>query len=294
MEYIYWDHYYNAVLLVNLLVVVGIFTSLRLFSGTIAHINASDELLKKDNPAFGISLAGATLAITVMLSGTVYGSPDLDLFHSLVNIILYGVLGIMLMAVTRLIFNKVTLADVPIRDEIVQGNKAVAIVDAANVLAAGIILHALMVWITAYTLEGFLALLIGYAISQVILTGTTLINLRVFARFHPGSRIQDELKKGNMALALRASGQKIGTAFALATAAQIVIYEEYDFAPMFMAWFVASIAAIVVLKIICRVAEKAILFRINLNDEVIRQQNIALGAFQAVIYVSLGYLLSTL
>ncbi|MBI2233500.1 MAG: hypothetical protein HYU57_00500 [Micavibrio aeruginosavorus] len=266
MEYIYWDHYYNAVLLVNLLVVVGIFTSLRLFSGTIAHINASDELLKKDNPAFGISLAGATLAITVMLSGTVYGSMDLDLFHSLINIVIYGLLGIMLMAVTRIIFNKVTLADVPIRDDIVQGNKV----------------------------EGFLALLIGYAISQVILTGATLINLRVFARFHPGSRIQDELKKGNMALALRVSGQKIGTAFALATAAQVVIYEEYDFAPMFLAWFAASIVAIVILKIICRVAERVILFRINLNDEVIRQQNIALGAFQAAIYVSLGYLLSTL
>ncbi|MBU0858550.1 MAG: hypothetical protein KJ667_01310, partial [Alphaproteobacteria bacterium] len=75
MDIIYWDHYYNPIILLNLLIVIGLFTALRLFSGTIAHIKASDELLKKDNPAFGISLAATTFAVAVVLAGTVYGSP---------------------------------------------------------------------------------------------------------------------------------------------------------------------------------------------------------------------------
>ena len=36
MDLIYWDDYYNAVLLVNLLLVIGLFTGLRLFSGAMA------------------------------------------------------------------------------------------------------------------------------------------------------------------------------------------------------------------------------------------------------------------
>ena len=63
MDLIYWDHYYNAVLLVNLAVIIALFACLRLFSGAVSRINASDELLRKDNPAFGISLTGATLGL---------------------------------------------------------------------------------------------------------------------------------------------------------------------------------------------------------------------------------------
>ena len=53
MELIYWDHTLNNVVLLNLLIVTVLFTCLRLFSGTIAHINASKEILKKDEFEIG-------------------------------------------------------------------------------------------------------------------------------------------------------------------------------------------------------------------------------------------------
>lgn len=82
MNFVYWDSGLNGVILINLAIVIGLFTCIRLFSGTIAHINASNEILKKDNPAFGISLAGVTFAVGIMLSGAIYGHPSGDLVLS--------------------------------------------------------------------------------------------------------------------------------------------------------------------------------------------------------------------
>lgn len=294
MNMIYWDHYYNHVLLVNLMIVIGLFTSLRLFSGTIAHVNASDELLKRDNPAFGISLAAATFAMTIMLSGTVYGSPENDMLYSVLTVGVFGIIGIFLMALTRLIFDKITLRDVHLRDEIVRGNKAVAIVDAGNVLAAAVIVRAVMVWITVNSIEGAIVLFASYAVSQILLTTMTFLKIKAFERTHAGTDIEGELKKGNIAVALVFAGKKIGTAFAIATAAQIVVYEEYDILPILGAWLIASVAFIIVWKALSYVATKIILFRVNLKQEIVDQRNLALGALQAVIYVSIGILMSAL
>jgi uncharacterized membrane protein YjfL (UPF0719 family) len=277
MDMIYWDHYYNTTLLINLLIITGLFASLRLFSGTIAHINASDELLKKDNPAFGISLAGATLAMTIMLSGVIYGDLESSRTETVIVLALFGILGIALMAVTRIIFDKITLPDISLRDEIVKGNIAVAIADAGNVLATAIIIRAVMIWVPMYTIGGLTAILGSFAVSQIILTSMTLLRIKVFSFANKDSGLQNELKNGNIALALRFSGQKIGTAFALATAARIVIYEEYEIFSILAVWFLASIGVILIWKALCFVAHRIILFRVDINQEVLEQKNIAVG-----------------
>lgn len=294
MNMIYWDHYYNAILLLNLLIATGLFASMRLFSGKIAHINATEELLQKDNPAFGISLAGATLAVTIMLSGTFYGSPENDLSWSVIAVGILGITGIAMMAVTRFIFDKITLPSINLRDEIVRGNSAVAIADAGNVLAAAIIIRAVMIWVTVDSLEGIAALLSAFAVSQLILTSMTVIRIKAFGTVHNGGCLQTELKSGNTALALRFAGQKIGAAFALATAARIVVYEEYDIAAILFGWLIASIAVIAVWWIVCWAAERIILFRTDPDNEVIRQRNVAVGVLEAVLYASMGLLISSL
>jgi uncharacterized membrane protein YjfL (UPF0719 family) len=294
MDLVYWDHSYNKILLLNFAIVVALFASLRVFSGTIAHINASDELLRKDNPAFGLSLAGVTFAVTILLSGTIYGNSEGDMLSSAVAIGAYGVAGIILMALTRIIFDKVALPDISLRDEISKGNIAVAIADTGNVLAAAIIIRAIMIWITDNTIEGLLALLAGYAISQTILTGVTYLRRKVFSVVYKGKSIQDELKNGNIALGLSFAGRKIGTAFAISVAANLVVYEVYDIKTIFIPWIVVSVAVMVVLKLLSFVAERIILFRVNTAYEIFEQRNIAVGALQAVIYMSMAILLAEL
>ena len=293
-KFIYWDNSFNDVIIVNLLIVIGLFTCLRLFSGTISHINASKELLKKDNPAFGLSLAGVTFAVTILLSGTIYGDFTDNVKEAAFHVAGLGLLGIMLMALTRYIFDKVSLPDISLRDEITKGNMAVAIADTGNVLAAAIILRSIMIWVTEDNLNGLLAILIAYAISQVILTSITYARRRLFRKFYAGHRMQEELKSGNIAFALSFAGRKIGTAFALGVAANIVVYEFNDIMTVFLPWIVTSIGAIIVLKIISYIAERIILFKIITMREILDDRNIAIGALQAVIYISMAILIAEL
>ena len=292
LDIIYWDHSYNVILLLNLVIVIALFTSLRLFSGTIAHINASDELLKKDNPAFGVSVAGVTFAVTILLSGTIYGDPAGDILASAVAVGAYGIVGIILMALTRIIFDKIALPDISLRDEIHSGNMAVSIADVGNVFAAAIIIRSVMMWITENTVDGLVALLAGYVISQVILTGVTYLRRKIFSVTHKGRSIQSELKNGNIAFALSFAGRKIGTAFAISVAANLVVYEIYDITTIFLPWILVSVVVILILKFLSFAAERIILFGVDTIDEIFEQRNIAVGALQAVIYISMAIFVS--
>lgn len=294
MNLIYWDHYYNGVLLLNLAIVVGVLVSLKFFSAAIIHVNPTRELSVKDNPAFGISLAGATLAIAIMLGGAIYGSPENNLVHSLLAVAGLGLLGVLLMTVTRLIFTKITLPAISLRAEILAGNKAVAIADAGNVIAAAIIVYVVMIWVPGYSIEAMAALFGGYAISQIFLTALTVARIKVFAKVMQGDCLQTQLKQGNIAIALRFAGQKIGTALAMSTAAHIVVYEEYSVLPILLAWMVASAIVVAIWEVLCLVAQKVILSGVDLNHEVIQDKNIAIGALQAAICISVGLLISQL
>lgn len=288
----YWDHAYDGILLFNLAIVIAIFACIRLFSGSISHVSASEEDFRKDNPAFGISMAGLVFAVTLMLSGTIYGDPARTIEGALISIGLYGILGIFLMIITRVIFDRISLPQISIRDEIVKGNIAAGVIDAGNMIATALIIRAVMTWITTNTLEDISALLIGYVISQIILTGVTFIRIRVFALQNNGSSIQEHFHQENIALAVRFAGRRIGTAFAITAASNIMVYEIYDIQPLLFAWAAISIVMIIILSLLSFVADRIILYKVAVNKEIISNKNLALGTVQAIIYISLGLLLA--
>lgn len=294
MEFFYWDHSINDIVLVNLLIVIALFTCIRLFSGTIAHVNASTEILKKDNAAFGISIAGVTLAVAIMLSGALYGNFEGDLLTSAAYVVGFGVLGIALMALTRIIFDKITLPQISLRDEISKGNIAVAIADTSNVIAAAIIIRSLMMWVTDNAFHDVLTLLVAFAVSQVILTSTTYLRRRAFRIIHDGRRTQEELKSGNVAMALSFGGRKIATALAITIASNFDFFEVYDFKMIILPWIVIAVVAVIVLKIISYIAERIVLFNVATMREILDDKNIAVGAIQAAIYMAMGLLISGL
>jgi uncharacterized membrane protein YjfL (UPF0719 family) len=293
-DLVYWDSYYNTVLLVNLVIVIGLFTSIRLFSGKISHINASAELLKKNNAAFGLSMAAVTFSVAILLSGLIYGAPENDLLWSGLSIAGFGVCGIFLMAITRLIFDKITLPNIQLQDEIVKGNVAVSIADAANVIAAAVIIRAIMVWVSDYNIGGVVALCAAYVCSQLILTGMTVLRRKVFAHLNKNTDIEKQLQSGNIALALSFAGRKVGTAFAITIAANLVVYEVYELKTLFLPWIGVCIAVICILKVLTFIAERIILFRIDTKHEILTERNVAIGALEGMIYLSIAILLAEL
>lgn len=293
MDAVYWDSSYNSILLANLAIAIGIFASVRFLAGVISHVNAIKELAVKDNPAFGISLAGVVFAVTIVLTGAIYGDPIFTLEDSVIAVGMYGVLGVLLMIVTRVIFDKISLPNISIGDEILKGNVSAAIVDAGNVIATAIVIRTMMVWVQAKTVEGLTAVLTGYAISQFLLTGTTYLRTLWF-RHHKGKTYQEAFTSGNTAVALRFAGRKIGTAFAISAAANLLVFENYDVQFLVLVWAGVSAVMIIALSILSFIAHKAILAKIDVDKEVIHQNNIAIGAVQCIIYISLGLLLAEL
>lgn len=293
-EFFYWDHANNSIILLNIILTIGIFASLRLFLSSISNIQTLQKVKKKDNFAFGISLSGAVLAVTIVLMGVIYGDMVYSVEGSLISIGLYGILGILLMALTRIIFDSFSLPKISIKDEIHKGNVAAGIVDAGNLIAAAIVIRTIMMWVSTTTLIGVLTVLIGYLISQIILTAATYIRLKVFTKYNHGAHMQDQFAKGNNALALRFAGRKIGSAFAIMAATNVMAYDAYAVYKLFFVWAIISTIAILVLRLVSAIADKVILHGFDVNDEVVKKGNVTVGAVQAVIYISLGMLLAEL
>lgn len=295
MELFYWDHAYNSTLAINLAICIAIIASVRLFSGTISHVNATDELITKDNPAFGISLAGVVFGVTIVLTSVIYSEqPIMDTMDSALSVALYGVVGIVLMAVTRVVFDRICFPDISIKKEIIKGNAAAGIIDAGNVIATAIIIRAVMVWVNANTIEGIQALVVAYIISQLLLTLSTYVRLKFLSPKERGKTIIDSLKKGNVALALTFSGKRIGTAFAITAASYLMIYEFNNIYELLLVWSILSVIMMLILKVLTIIGNNTVLAGIDIKDEVINQKNVALGAVQAVLYASLGLLLAEL
>lgn len=291
----YWDHSYNPTMLLCLAIIIVLFASMRLFSGAISHVDPSYELTQKDNAAFGISLAGVVFGVTIVLSGVIPNSWTMDITEVAIAVAVYGVIGIGLMVLTRVIFDRIAVPRISIRDEIVKGNAAAAIIDAGNVIAAALVIRAVMVWTPTNSLESLFDLLKLYVVSQVVLTIIALVHVRLFTMHGVDDRtLQDEIHGGNTALALRFSGRRIGIAFAITAASNIMVYELYSVDRLLLEWAFVSVLFVVGVTLLSWLATRVILFGINVNDEVINQRNIALGAMQGTIYIALGILVSSL
>jgi uncharacterized membrane protein YjfL (UPF0719 family) len=294
MEMIYWNNEFTTILLLNIAIAIILFTSLRLFSGKISNISSDNELLVKDNPAFAISLAGVTLAVTIILCGSVYIDPIYNMLESVIGLGLYGLLGIILMAVARIIFDKIALYKISVKKEIVAGNISAGIIDAGNVIASALVISEIMVWVESKTFSGLAAILGAFVISQIFLTASTYIRLKIFAYKNKDYLMTTAFQQKNVALALKFAGGEIGTAFAIAAASNLVVYEITDYYQFILTWSALSIIVMVFLSILSFLANKVILFRVDMDYEIVGQRNTAIGILEFVILVSLGALILAL
>lgn len=291
----YWDASYNSTMLLTLAIIIALFTSLRFFSGAVSHVNAKFELTQKDNGAFGISLAGVVFGVTLVLTGVIPNSWTMDLGEVAVAVAVYGIIGIGLMVLTRLIFDRIAMPRISIRDEIVKGNYAAAIIDAGNVIAAALVIRAVMAWTPTTDFGAVVDLLKLYVVSQILLTVIAMVHVRLFTMRGVDDRtMQDEIHTGNTALALRLSGRRIGIAFAITAASNIMVYELYAVDKLLLQWVGISLLVVLALTLLSWIATRIILFNMDVNDEVLNQRNVAIGAVQGTVYIALGILVSSL
>ncbi len=274
--------------LVDFLVVLAILAGFRFFSGLVANASLNEVLAEQDNVALGISLAGAVAGIAIMLMGVVSGPAANTLQRELLLMTGYGVLGVLLMWVTRQIFDHVSLPYISIHKQIMANNVAVGLVDAGNLIASAIIVRAVMMWVENSTLMGLGIVLLGFLASQVIMFLATRYRIVAFHYRHPENSLHGELEQGNLALAVRFSGHRIGVALAVTSTSGLLAYQADQLWLTLGLWFVIALGLFAAQSLISFVARLILLPGINVGEEVVAQRNVAIGTLEAAIYIAVG------
>ena len=280
--------------LVDFLIAVSLLSGMRLLAGFVGNVSATHEISHNDNKAFGVSLAGAMIAVSIMLMGVVSGDAGYNLANEAFMVILFGVIGIVLMWLTRIAFDRVSFPGLSIHDQIMKGNMAAGIIDACNMIATAIIIKAAMSWVDGGLEIAIIAIIASFIASQIIMALATLYRVKVFEKRHEGRQLHTAIEENNVALAIRFSAYRIGIAIAVSAAFTAVEYEPGAFMTVFMLWFGVALALFILLTLIAIVIRHGVLHRVNVGDEVGQQGNIAVGAIEGSIYIVVGLLLAGL
>jgi uncharacterized membrane protein YjfL (UPF0719 family) len=282
------DFWIYQILLIDLAVAVVMIACLRFITALVANVSSTEELASRDNFAFGIAIAGGTLAMAIMLTGAMSGEPGNTLLQELVSVVSYGVLGLILIRAGRFVQDKLVLRGIEIQTEIKAGNLSAAMVDVANTVAIGLVLRAVMLWVESDTLDGLLVVLASFVIAQLVLAIVTRYRLIVYSRRHEGASLQDAFQSGNVALAVRFLGHIVGVALALTAASGIIEYDRDNLVTALLAWTAITLLFSILVSVLSIIARNIILIGVDVVDEVDKQRNVGVAAIEAAIYVSVG------
>ncbi len=294
IDYIELDVHLALYYLVDFTIALALLSAMRLILGIISNVSATHELSQKDNNAFGVTLAGAMIAVSVMLMGVVSGESAFNLGTEAFQVMVFGLIGIILMWVTRLVFDHISFPHLSIHDEIMKGNVSAGIIDACNMIATAIIIRGAMIWVNGDMATSIIAVIVSFVASQLILALATYYRVSVFKRRHNGKSLHVAIEQNNLALALRFSAYRIGIAIAVSAAFKAVEYDPEAYFTLFAIWFFVALLLFVLLTLIAIIIRHGVLHKVNVGEEVGEQANIAVGAVEGSVYIVVGLLLAGL
>ena len=282
------DIFIYQILFIDLVIAVAMIAALRFLSGVVANVSSTEELATRDNFAYGIAMAGGILSLALMLTGAVSGQPGSTYLNEVISVLAYGILGLLLIKVGRWMQDKIVLRGIELQDQIRAGNLAAALVDAANTIATGLMLRAVMLWVETDALSGLLLVLSAFVSVQILLAIVASYRGWVYSRRHDGSSLQLALNDGQIALAIRFFGHVIGVALAVTAASGIVAYFTEDIALALLRWVGVALILTIFLSLIASLARKLVLLGVDVVEEVDNQNNVGVAAIEAAIAIAVG------
>ncbi|MGB0747393.1 MAG: DUF350 domain-containing protein [Magnetospiraceae bacterium] len=278
---------YLLILAIDLVIGAALLVAMRFMMGAVARVNPSEELAQRDNPAFGIVLAGGVFAMGILLTGVLAGDAAASPANEAVLVLAYGVAGLAMVFAAHAVFDKVSMSSFAVRDELRAGNIAVAMTDAGNAIATALIVRAVLDWVQDGGLVTALVGLGSFLVSQALLSLVSFYRIKLHSRTGQAP-LMETIRGGNTALALRFSGYRIAAAFAISSALNLAPFDPSAVIWVFGSWILVAVVSLMVLAILSMIAERILLWGIDLQDEVDRQGNVAIGAVQAAVYTALG------
>lgn len=281
-------------LVIDLTIAIILLGAMRFISGLSAKVNTTDELSKEDNFAFGISMAGSIFALGIVLTGAITGENADSYTMEAIGMTYYGVLGLVLIKIGRIVHDRLALHKLDKNEQIKQQNITVGLVDAAGVIATAIVIRAVLLWVHGINISTFIAIISGFVVAQAMLIIVTRIKERQYAKNNQDDCMQEAFEKGQVALALRYAGQVISTALAITAASHFLTYSPDTLVNNLLGWLVVAVVMTVLVAILTNIAKRIILMGINLIEEVDHQHNIGVAAIEMTISIAIALILTAL
>ncbi|GIU51404.1 DUF350 domain-containing protein [Shewanella sp. KT0246] len=282
------------ILAIDITIAVILLALMRYLQGWSVRVNSREELAERDNFAFGVSTAGAVLALGIVLSGAITGEAANSYVMEAIGMTIYGVFGLVLIKFGRFLHDKVALNEVDKNDQIINGNISVAIVDAAAAIATAIIIRSVLMWAEDITIDTFIAIFTAFLISQLMLVVLTRFREHQYAKRNQGDSMQKALEQGQVAIAIRHSGYMIAMAFTFNAASHFIIFDPTAYMVNIIGWLTFSIIMLIALSVLLAIVKKLVLANINLTEEVEKQHNVGVAAVELAISIAIALILAAL
>jgi len=281
-------------LAIDITIAIILLGAMRFLLGLTSQVNSTEELAKKDNFAFGVSVAGSILALGIVLTGAITGENAPSYLMEIIGMLAYGTYGLILIKVGRIIQDKVALQHLNKTELIKEQNLTIGIIDAAGAIATAIIIRAVLLWVDGLNISTFIAITSGFIVAQAVLVLVTRIRERKYANNNQEDCLQEALSNGQLALAIRYSGQVISTALAVTAASHFLVYSPETLVMNLLGWLVFGIIMTLLVAILTSIAKRIVLWGINLVEEVDQQHNIGVASIEMATSIAIALILSAL
>ncbi len=281
-------------LAIDITIAIILLGAMRFLLGLTSQVNSTEELAHKDNFAFGVSVAGSILALGIVLTGAITGENAPSYLMEVIGMLAYGTYGLILIKIGRIIQDKVALQHLNKTELIKEKNLSIGIIDAAGAIATAIIIRAVLLWVDGLDISTFIAITSGFVVAQAVLILVTRIRESRYAKNNQEDCLQEALSEGQLALAIRYSGQVISTALAVTAASHFIIYSPATLVNNLLGWLVFGIIMTLLVSILTTLAKRIVLWGINLVEEVDQQHNIGVASIEMATSISIALILTAL
>ena len=280
-----------GIVALDLAVATAAICALRYGSAWLFGVDSRVELAEKNNLGFALAFTGGAVAAALILAAAGAGAPAASFTEELGEVAAYTGLGLVLLKLGMLLNDRVVFHRFSVREAIKAGNAAAGIVQAANLVAVGILIHGAIGWAEGGLVQALASVAIVFFLAQFVVLGATRARAAIYARRHGGASWQSAIEGGNTALGVRYAGHLLGTALASSSAGGMAGYAAGAggaAVAAYAAWLAWAVILAAALLALAMLAQRVILHGVDVVEEVDRQHNVGVAAIEAAVFVGVG------
>ncbi|GAA5192222.1 hypothetical protein [Ferrimonas gelatinilytica] len=289
-----WQYPLLLPLGMKLLVGIALFVLARVSYGWFAGVDSTRELSERDNVAFGISLAGGILALAVALSGIFHLPSQASLTADLVWTTGLGLAALILIRVSRRWYDRWGLHQINKREQILDGNLSMAMVDGAVGIAISLVLKGMLQWLGTLSLAAVPLMAFNFFIAIGLLVTLTRILEYRYRRHNQGGSLQQALGQDHRPVALRHCGYLLACGLVIQTAGWLQPYDPSRPLITMAAWFFWALLGLLLLTLLSILLRTLVLAHVRVDREVEMQNNGGIAALDGALAFAVAYLICEL